>query len=186
MSLLRLWRGGQSTANDDSSPASVQVATVDLDAHRAPHPAVILFPKDALAIFLRVVAYCLIALILAAALAGCAVYEHRDGGGYTVRYASVYDWEDRPQYIAHPAPRPRKVVIVKEAGESHPVLNLGQDDEIPREYRHYVSDRSLRTMRARHKMCAEARPGYCNAPNIPHCHGPYCHAHQGGDKRHTH
>jgi hypothetical protein len=139
------------------------------------------------------------ALLITFLLAGCSTYEHRDGGGYTVRYAAASSLVESPP----PPPRPRKVVVHKSApppaptvvlvepsprdrGESHPVLNVGKDDEIPREYRHYVSDRSVRTLRSRMSMCREQRPGYCNAPNVPHCHGPFCHAHQGGDKRHTH
>ncbi len=163
------------------------------------HPA-ILTPEQ-MKSFLRAGLVLGALLITFLALGGCSYYEHRDGGGYTVRYASNALVEPPP-----PPPRPRKVVVVKTAapaapptvvlvepghrdrdhGESHPVLNVGKDDEIPREYRHYVSDRSVRTLRARMAMCKEQRPGYCNAPNIPHCHGPFCHSHHGGDKRHTH
>jgi hypothetical protein len=137
-------------------------------------------------------------MLCAMFLGACSTYEHRDGGGYTVRYASAGPLVES----APPPPRVRKVVYIaprhtpastvllvepdRDRGESHPVLNVGKDDEIPREYRHYVSDRALRTLRARNAMCKEARPGQCNAPNVAHCHGPFCHAHSGGDKRHTH
>lgn len=132
---------------------------------------------------------------LASVLAGCAVRDHADGGGYTVRYTSARYLDDDP-----PPPPPRRVVrrirvveappppvvIVREHRESHPVLNLGKDDEIPHEFARYVSDRSVRSWRQRSKMCRQARPGYCSVPNVAHCHGAFCHAHPGGNRRHTH
>lgn len=127
-------------------------------------------------------------------LSGCAMTEHRDGRGYTIRY----DLTDAPaeppkkfhrkpavRALAKPAPE-TTVVIVEAERESHPILNSGKDDEIPREFAKYVSDRSLRTWRSRSQMCSKSRPGYCNAPNIPHCHGPFCHAHPDGSRRHIH
>lgn len=90
----------------------------------------------------------------------------------------------------HSAPSSRDIVagpptiVTTEGGDK--ILNVGKDNEIPREYARYVSQRSIGQLRQRHKMCNEARPGYCSAPNVPHCHGSYCHAHTGGDQKHTH
>lgn len=57
---------------------------------------------------------------------------------------------------------------------------------IPKEFSKHVSSRGPTTWNARARMCREAAVGYCNHPNIPHCHGTYCHAHPKGDVRHTH
>lgn len=175
--------------------ARERAASIHRDEDARPlHPAIL--NKEQLITTLRAlfVAIALCSVIIA--LTGCATYEHRDGGGFTVRYASA----DMDGTQAAPKPKPKRVVrkaapitethtvvmIERERGESHPVLNLGADNEIPREYSHYVSDRSLRGLRSRKAMCKDARAGYCNAPNVPHCHGPFCHAHPGGDRRHTH
>lgn len=154
------------------------------------HPAVITCPDQIYYAFLRVLTFSVGLALMGFFLGGCSVVEHRDGGGYTVRYAATSLTE--PEYVPppkrhyHKAKSPSTVAVVRERAESHPVLNIGKDDEIPREYANYVSDRGVRTWRQRRKMCAEARPAYCSAPNVPHCHGPFCHAHVGGDKRHTH
>lgn len=180
---------------------------------RTPHPAVL--TPEQLKQFIRISFVGIIILVTVMFLGGCSTYEHRDGGGYTVRYGSPLSspssmaspFDDplitpRPPHkrvaykpvvkphVAH-TPPPATAALVepreqRERGDSHPVLNVGKDDEIPREYRHYVSDRSVRTLRSRMAMCKEQRPGYCVSPNVPHCHGPFCHSHSGGDKRHTH
>lgn len=140
----------------------------------------------------RLVRYYLGALALAATalmLSGCATYEHRDGGGYTVRYdyATANSYALRDPYVV---PRKRSAMPKRRHRhvESHPVvtLNNGADNEIPAEHAKYVSDRSIRSWPSRMRMCRSARPGYCARPNYAHCHGPYCHAHPGGNKRHTH
>jgi hypothetical protein len=164
----------------------------------AMHPAIL--TKEQMYSMLRGLLVLMVLLVCVSFLGACSTYQHLDGGGYTVRYAAAHPLVEpappppRVRKVVHVAPRhvhtPAPTVVLvepdRDRGESHPVLNVGKDDEIPREYRHYVSDRAIRTLRARNAMCKEARPGQCNAPNIPHCHGPFCHAHQGGDKRHTH
>lgn len=160
---------------------------------RRPHPAVVP-PKELRGVAIRIISALVLASLLAGLVSGCAMVEHRDGKGYTVRYdmneatyapeptKKTYHRKPAVRAAAKPAP---VVVVAAEPVESHPVLNMGKDDEIPREYAKYVSDRSLRTWRSRNNMCKD-KPGYCNAPNVPHCHGPYCHAHPGGNSRHTH
>jgi hypothetical protein len=139
---------------------------------------------------------------------GCAIIEHKDGGGFTTRYVSALTIDPMtgqpvtpktttqpvvpPKSSIKPAPiiayvKPSQETMTIKSGPSHPaLLNIGKDDEIPKEYAHFVSDRNLTTLRARSRMCKEQRSAYCNEPNIAHCHGPFCHAHIGGDKRHTH
>lgn len=174
---------------DHREGARTRTANAIAIARTYNHPAVITCPDQLYYTFLRVLTFSVGLAIMGFLLGGCSVVEHRDGGGYTVRYASLTEPEPVPQkrHYSKPRAQPRStVVVVRERAESHPVLNIGKDDEIPREYANYVSDRGVRTWRQRRKMCAEARPAYCAAPNVPHCHGPFCHAHVGGDKRHTH
>lgn len=92
------------------------------------------------------------ALVLVAAallLSGCATYEHRDGGGYTVRYdyASADSYALRDPYVA-PRKRYKRYKRRHRHVESHPVvtLNNGADNEIPAEYAKYVSDRGIRSL----------------------------------------
>ena len=145
-------------------------------------------------VIIRFVRYYFGALALVAAallLSGCATYEHSDGGGYTVRYdyASADSYALRDPHIV-----PRKRYTRRKRRhrhrhvESHPVVALknGANNEIPSEYTKYVSDRGVRSLPSRMRMCRKARPGYCARPNYAHCHGSYCHAHPGGNKRHTH
>lgn len=168
------------------------VAPHDEDEPRPLHPAIPSY--NDLQRFIRAALVLGALCIVVTFLGACTVVEHRDGNGYTIRYV------DSPEVAqsSRATPRPRKIAPkteptavaahanARDKRESHPVLNVGQDDEIPTEYRHYVSDRSLRTIRARMAMCRQSRPGYCNPPNTPHCHGPFCHAHAGGERRHTH
>lgn len=150
------------------------------------HPAI----SDRFGLLLTRVAVVIGFVFTMFALGGCAVHEHRDGMGYTVRY-------DGDGAYNEPPPRPRRVyraryydgervIYAQPRHESHPVIHMGRDDAIPREFANYVSDRNVTKWRQRSNMCKEHRPGYCSAPNVAHCHGPFCHAHPGGDKRHTH
>lgn len=158
------------------------------------HPALYYQPGEAAHIFLRVITVCLAVFVLGAIVSGCAMTEHRDGRGYTVRFDETVQGEDKPKPRphVHRASHKPKTIIVREreresVNESElAILNIGKDDEIPREYSKFVSNRGITGFRQRSRACRESRPGYCSAPNVIHCHGSFCHAHPGGDKKHTH
>lgn len=192
--------GGTVGAVSTAAAATTSVETGTFSEPRTYHPAILNNVNEFAAIMRRVAIFLSLAVLLSSfvALGGCSVTEHYDGGGYTVRYASASNGYSSPE-MEQPPRRvvrrpvyvsPRSEVVVKSTpkhvANSHPILNVGQDDEIPSEYAKFVSDRNIRTWRARARMCRDARPGYCSAPNIPHCHGPFCHAHPGGNRRHTH
>lgn len=124
-------------------------------------------------------------------LAGCApgkyTYYVHDGG-----VASYYTYTP-----IHPEGR---VVSVWDADEGYrparrhyrhrrvstPVDQTTLDAHIPHDYAKLVSSRGPTKWTDIRRMCRESRPGYCDKPNVGHCHGPFCHAHPGGDVKHTH
>jgi hypothetical protein len=201
-------------ASSQRAPASAKAVTLsELEAESA-HPAIPKTTKSLVATFKRVLIVGVI-VVGAAMLAACGtIQEHRDGGGYTVRYMqSAFATSPRPSFAAVDAygdpvyrrdyyrdryaydyPRPRRVVhtppprpsVVVVAAPKPSILNIGRDDEIPVEHASKVSDRHIRSLAARNKMCSESRAGYCSRPNYAHCHGTFCHAHPGGNRKHTH
>ena len=135
----------------------------------------------------------ILVMCLSLLAAGCApgkyIYDVKPNGEMSYYYIDQ-DWSSARERVARDHERrkrtrshehrhtPATVIVVEPEKQA--------DDSIPREYAKFVSSRGPTTWRARGRMCREARPGYCNYPNVPHCHGPYCHAHPGGDKKHTH
>jgi hypothetical protein len=161
---------------------------------RPMHPASQVCPRSLLTV--SAIVFTLATLF---GLTGCAMYQHGDGNGYTVRYAAEQHFPDgkvpvrqtslsAPANPVTPKSRVTKIVVVDKSAvdNADPILNRDKDDQIPREFANYVSERSLATFSQRSKMCAQTAAGYCLKPNVSHCHGPFCHAHIGGDKRHTH
>jgi hypothetical protein len=177
-----------STVSARTDSYTVYPFTDNDDTHKRVHPAIFRSHTELLKTMLRVLLVS-IAITLASFMAGCAtVTDHRDGGGYTVRYAGF----DTPPATARPKRKgghQRKsvqTVFIEETPINPTFLNVGRDDEIPVENAKFVSSRGITTWRARLRMCNASRPGYCASPNVPHCHGSFCHAHSGGANKHTH
>ena len=135
----------------------------------------------------------ILAIALAAILAGCApgkhIYDVNTNGEVQYFHIDAYQatsttTSTRKKAHGHAHAQRHRTIVNYDAAPLPPTHQ--PDDFIPREYAKFVSSRGPMSWRARSRMCREARAGYCNYPNIPHCHGAYCHAHPGGNVKHTH
>lgn len=88
----------------------------------------------------------------------------------------IWSAEDRYARRVRRHPPPRR----------HAPSQAELDAYIPQEFANIVSSRAPTHWASMRKMCADRRAGYCDKPNYAHCHGSYCHAHTGGNVKHTH